>query len=137
MKIIPIEFNQHGPVNPILVEAASKFSQEHYGYVPEFRRMSKSWAAVDDSGDKFEVVGMLCLRQVLDIPTFHLKDDIPNVGAVRDAMIDRVRGYVQDNGGSGMEVMLFVDPHCRIKAKWGDKLKESGARKAHRVLLEA
>ena len=123
------------PKDAPLYEAAQRYCVEQFGSERPLDRMLRVWLVADAEENVVkQILGILCIRQVLDIPTFHVPklDDKRKVAEARDALITRARGYVEDNGGKGMDVLVHVASDCPL----GEFAEKLGAVEAHRYSIE-
>jgi len=149
LRALPIDFLSGSgvvhPADPQLFKAAQVFCQEQLGNEVNLGKMTKCWIVFEENedGSLLRVVAIGGIVWRLDIPLFHVAK--PSNGAGREGMVsslrasellyERIKSYVEDNGGRGYEVFIGVQDDA--EGTWARFLEKIGAKKAQRYVVTA
>ncbi len=145
IKIIPIDWipssSVLAPVDAQLFGAAQAFCEEQFGERKNLGAFTKVWVALEESEDG--IAGPVCgiggIVTRLDVPLFHVSG--PHAKRIWAELYERLRNYVEDNGGKGYPAFIYTDPvhlqdgdpHREIVQRFLEKI---GAKPAHRFVVE-
>ncbi len=109
IEILPVLNSKSVACNPRLIDLAHKFCVENLGEV-NFEDYQNVWVAVKGGpGEIPEVIGIACLRIVLDVPLLHTACDSVNADrAVSAKLVQRLWSAILDQGFTGQEMLIHV-----------------------------
>lgn len=146
LQVLPLEFfnSTNGaappPRDPHLFEAVQNFCKEEFGEERQFHNHIKAWVAVEQVDSGYAVQGIVSLRNRLECDTFHIRTGGDSKGerdqakAVRNMLLMRAVGSIQDTFGRGAAVLVFVDP--KADRFWRGFLRLIGAKFANRYEVQ-
>jgi hypothetical protein len=134
----PMDFHQDGkPRDPQLYGAVQVYAKNQFGEELVFPYYAKVWAALaQEEGQPYQVIGILALRNAIDVCTFHVspptldKNGLRLAEQARDMMFVRGHDYIADLGNTGYPVLVYVAEEAQ--RYWRKFLKRIGAKQANR-----
>jgi hypothetical protein len=141
LRLQPIDVKKDGtPIDPELFAAVVKYGKEQFGEKYEFNVSfySRCWAVIavkPEDPSFWQVTGLCGTRNTIDVPLFHVtpltqdREGLKWCETARDAMIYRMRSYIQDLGIRGT-ALIFVAPVA--ERLWRRFLIKLGAKPACR-----
>ena len=143
IEVIPLDFLGQGallePADRKLHDMAVDYCRRELqgGDKINLASFSKCWVAVAMEGDVYaEVVGITGYVMRIDLPMFRVSGD--NAVRATKMMIDRLRGFFQDQGARGHELFIHISskesPEQRC-ARWTESLRSQNATPADRLAI--
>jgi hypothetical protein len=141
LKMATIDFVGKEPRDAQLYSAVQEYAKNEFGEELHFDYYARAWAAlaVEESG-KYVVIGVLGIRNAIDVCTFHVtpltmdKDGLKLAEQARDMMMYRGTAYLQDLGNSGNVVLIHVS--ATAERYWRRFLAKIGATPAERYQVK-
>lgn len=107
IEILPIHNPDSKAGNPRLMDLVQKFCEKNFGKI-DFKNYQNIWVAVKGGpGEMPEVIGIACLRVVLDIPVLHSAAGAKDK-TVSAMLVKRVWSAIMDQGFAGQEMLIHV-----------------------------
>lgn len=140
VRILPLEWYP-GTLSPkdneLFAEIHEFLKQEFDEQHNNLGQYQRVYAAQNEGG---KVIGLAGTVVRFDVPMFHVQEpDINNRPAIRDSLLatellyDRLRHYIEDSGGRGYDVFVYVDP--AKQERWGKFLERIEAKLANRWMV--
>lgn len=141
LRIEPVLFDQSGnPRDRILYDAVQEFSKRESGKQASFVGQGMAWAVVRQNaeGDGYEVLGLSRIAFAVDAHIFHVKQGVDQetrneARRVRDMLVTRMSGYIQDTAGPGTDALVHVE--ASQERFWQGYLRMIGAKPANRWIV--
>lgn len=139
LRMLVMDFNQKGePRDTTLYEAVQEYHKNEFGEELNCAYYARVHALVlvDDDEKFVQVMGLLGIKNVIDVPMFHItvptqdKAGLKLAEQGRDLMFQRGHNYLADLGNTGQPALVFVSEQA--ERYWRRFLKKIGAKPAQR-----
>ena len=135
-RMTPIDMRDGKPVDQRLYDAANAYCLKEFGQELNLAYYARAWLSEALVNGEWIPVGIAGVRNMLDIPTFH----VTPVGQDREAfkaaeettsmMYMRLNNYLADLGNRDGSTLIYVAPE--VERLWRRFLKRVGGRPANR-----